>query len=88
MEVKIKTIEDEAFGPKQSPFGSKMQDGVFRSAPAAERKIIEEKSLDATRDRSFDATQDKPASVNNNRAADPYREEPNEKEKGDLPRAA
>ena len=72
VDVKIRRVEEMPDAPKASPFGSKMTDGVFRSAPA-ERKITETSP--------FDATQGKPASPTNHRALDPYREQPDEKER-------
>lgn len=79
VDVKIKAVEDEPALPKMSPFGAKMQDGIFRSGPAEERKITEEKPSDSARD--------KPA-VPKYGFSDPYREAPDEKERGSLPRAA
>ncbi len=43
LDVKIRTVEEAPETPRTSPFGSKMQDGIFRSPPSEERKVTEEK---------------------------------------------
>ena len=71
VEVKIKTIEEEEGPPKTSPFAAKLQDGIFKQAPTEERKIIEPAP---------------PPPKISYGPADPYRELPDEKERGGLPR--
>lgn len=88
IDVKIKAVEDETAPPKMSPFSSKMQDGIFRSGPAEERKVVEEKSLESAPlgEARGSREQDKPA-VPRYGFNDPYREAPDEKERVGLPRA-